>query len=74
MKPRYKLYSIVLLGFLLGIHGGRIALWKDGTTKPVKVFPYSAELLPEKDRALLEKGIHFDTKEALIARIEDYLS
>lgn len=74
MKHLCTLYSITLLGFLLGIHGGRIALWEDGKKDPIKVFPYSASMLPQQDRALLEKGLHFDTKEALIARIEDYLS
>ena len=74
MKPLHILYGITVLGFLLGIQGGRIALWKDGHSKPIKVFPYSANMLPEQDRLLLEKGLHFDTKEELIARIEDYLS
>lgn len=74
MKRLTKLYCIIALGFLLGIHGGRIALWKDGHSEPIKVFPYSAELLPKQDRELLEEGLHFDTKEQLIARIEDYLS
>ena len=74
MKNVIILYSMILVGFLLGIHGGRITLWKDGDPSPVKVFPYSARLLPEKDRQALEKGIHFDTKEELAQRIEDYLS
>ena len=74
MKAIALLYCVTALGFLLGIHGGRIALWRDGSDKPIKVFPYSANMLPEQDRALLEKGLHFDTKEELIARIEDYLS
>ena len=74
MKPMHILYGIVLLGFLLGIEGGKIALWEDGKKDPIRVFPYSASMLPQKDRALLEKGMHFDTKEELMARIEDYLS
>ena len=74
MKKITILYCITLLGFLLGIHGGRIALWKDGKAEPIKVFPYSADLLPESDRALLEKGMNFDNKQQLIERIEDYLS
>ena len=74
MRKMFILYSMVLVGFLLGIHGGRIALWEDGNPEPVKVFPYSAQLLPRKDRQALEKGIHFDTQEELAQRIEDYLS
>ena len=60
MKKLTILYCVTLLGFLLGIHNGRIALWEDGKQTPVKVFPYSAAMLPEKDRQALEKGIHFD--------------
>ena len=74
MKPIVILYCVTALGFLLGIHGGKVALWKDGKSDPIKVFPYSASMLPNQDRALLEKGLHFDTKEELISRIEDYLS
>lgn len=74
MKKLAILYCVTVIGFLLGIHNGRVAVWQDGKKYPIKVFPYSAKLLPEKDRALLEKGMHFDTKEEMIRRIEDYLS
>lgn len=74
MKKIVILYCMTVLGFLLGIHNGKVAIWQDGTAEPVKVFPYSANMLPEKDRALLEEGIHFNTKEELVKRIEDYLS
>lgn len=74
MKKLTILYFITLLGFLLGVHNGRIALWEDGKQKPIKVFPYSAGLLPKQDRQALEKGIHFDSKQQLLERIEDYLS
>ena len=74
MRKLTILYCITLLGFLLGIHNGRIALWEDGKQTPIKVFPYSANLLPAKDRQALEKGIYFDSKQELIERVEDYLS
>ncbi len=74
MKKLTILYCVTLLGFLLGIHNGRIALWEDGRQAPVRVFPYKASMLPEKDRQALEKGIHFDSKQQLLERMEDYLS
>lgn len=74
MKKLTILYCVTVLGFLLGIHNGRVALWEDGKTAPVKVFPYRASLLPDKDRQALEKGIHFDSKQELMDRVEDYLS
>jgi hypothetical protein len=74
MKKLTILYCITLLGFLLGIHKGKVAVWVDHDPKPAKVFPYSARLLPAADRKRLEKGIHFETKEELVRTIEDYLS
>ena len=74
MRKPYILYCITIISFLLGIHEGRIALWKDGDPEPVKVFPYSARLLPEKDRQLLEKGLVLDSESELSRALEDYLS
>lgn len=68
------LYCITALSFLLGVYKGKIALWKKGEAEPVKVFPYSAALLPAKDRQLLEKGLEFDSLEELTKFAEDYLS
>ena len=64
----------LLLGFLLGVQNGYVALWKDGTPEPVRVFPYPASNLPDADRRALEQGIHLDNKLQLIELIEDYLS
>ena len=50
MKKQRILTNLVLFGFILGIHEGRIALWKDNQDKPMKVFPYQASILPEKDQ------------------------
>ena len=74
MKKIAILYCITLLGFLLGIHNGRIALWEDGSAEPVRVFPYQAEALPSADRMRLEEGIRIDTADQLITLIEDYFS
>ena len=68
------LYCITLMSFLLGIYKGKIALWKKGETHPVKVFPYSASLLPKADREKLEQGIEFQSLEELTKFAEDYLS
>ena len=74
MKRVTILYSILCFGFLLGIYEGRIALWKDNDPKPYKVFPYSAGLLPRKDRETLRKGIYLENEEQLRKLVEDYLS
>lgn len=69
-----NLFCIIVLGFLLGIHNGQIALWRDEDPEPIKVFPYSAQMLPVADRRALEEGIRFETKEDLLRLMEDYLS
>ena len=74
IKAKQFLSLALTLGFLLGVQNGYVALWKDGEAKPVRVFPYLAENLPEADRQALEKGIHLDSKLQLIQLIEDYLS
>ena len=66
--------SAVLFGFLLGVHEGRIALWKDEGRDPVKIFPYHARMLPAADRRALEEGIRFESAEDLVRLLDDYLS
>ena len=74
MSKRTILANIMLLGFILGIHEGRIALWRDNQKKPMKVFPYQASMLPEEDQKRLEEGIHVDSLNELYKLVEDYLS
>ena len=74
MKKQKILTNIVLLGFILGIHEGQVALWKDNQKKPMKVFPYQASMLPEADQKRLEKGIHVESLSELYKLVEDYLS
>lgn len=65
---------LAAFGFLLGIHNGYIALWKDEDSEPVRVFPYRASLLPERDRNMLEAGIPIESENRLHSLLEDYLS
>ena len=45
MKKIRSVYLTLALTFLLGVHGGSIALWKDGSPEPVRVFPYPVSCL-----------------------------
>lgn len=74
MKRYRRLYTLILCGFLLGIHDGRVALWKDDDPQPLQVFPYQASLLPEADQQALRRGIHAETPQELAGLLEDYLS
>ena len=66
--------QLLIVGFLLGVQNGLVALWEDGKAEPIRVFPYQASNLPLKDQQALEAGIHLDNKLQLIKLIEDYLS
>ena len=50
MKRRW-MQQLLLVGFLLGIYHGRIAVWRAPDPEPVKVFPYYAAILPSQMRA-----------------------
>lgn len=66
--------AFVLLGFLLGVHDGRIALWKDGSEQPWRIFPYPYAVLPADTKRELEKRIRIDTMEDLDRLLENLLS
>lgn len=74
MKQYQRIGVILSLGFLLGIHNGKIALWQDDDPQPIKVFPYSASCLPEADQKALHKGIPINSKEDLSQLLEDFFS
>lgn len=68
------LYSLLLFGFLLGVHDGRIALWKDGNSQPWRIFPYPVAVLPSDTQAELKQGIRIDSMEDLDKILENLLS
>ena len=75
MMRGFRVYFLtILLGFILGIHDGHIALWEDAAAAPVEIFPYRAEMLPISDQQALEKGIHISNQQDLNQLLEDYLS
>lgn len=74
MKKLHYLYCIAMLTFILGSHNGFIALWKEGSSRPARVFPYQISALPAADQALLERGIPIRDQSQLNSLLEDYLS
>ena len=73
-KTSHCLCALLLLGFLLGVKDGRIALWKDGQSEPWKVFPYPVAALPAETQKELTKGIVIDSMEDLDRLLENLLS
>lgn len=74
MKKIPHLYLALMLTFILGVRDGNIALWREGTAEPLRVFPYRVSTLPPEARAALEKGISIESREQLEALAENYLS
>lgn len=74
MKYQTLLTHLMLLTFLLGIHNGRVALWKEPDPEPMKVFPYPVSALPNEVRQALEKGIRIDSMEDLDKLLENFCS
>lgn len=73
-KKHIYINVILLLGFMAGIHQGRIAIWCNEDPEPYMILPYYANMLPEADQAALEKGVPLTSGDALIQFIEDYCS
>lgn len=73
-NPLCFLCAFVLLGFLLGVRDGRIALWRDGDNSPMRVFPYPIAALPTQTQEQLKKGIRVDTMDDLDRLLENLLS
>lgn len=74
MKTQKLLCNLLIFGFLLGVYEGKVALWSDHKKEPLRVFPYSASQLPQKDRERLEAGIRFNNLQELKEFVEDYFS
>lgn len=68
------LTTAVCLSILIGVHNGKIALWRDGDPEPFKVFPYRASMLPDEQEQMLKKGIRVESMEDLQRLLENYLS
>lgn len=74
MKKKPLLAQLVLLGFLLGIHNGRVALWNDQDPEPCRVFPYAVAALPAQVQNALQQGIRIESEADLEKLLENFLS
>ena len=74
MKPHRQWYLTLIFGFILGVQGGNIALWREGYPDPVRVFPYRAEMLPPEAQDALSRGIPIEDLSQLEELAENYLS
>ena len=64
---------LLIPGFLLGIHEGKVTLWRDGNTRPEQIYDIRADTLPPADRLELRRGIRVEDTEELWMILENYL-
>ena len=69
-----QLVAIILAGYLLGIRSGHIALWRHGEQTPLRIFPWSANMMPQKIRSALEQGIYVEEDSDIGRLIQDMIS
>ena len=77
MKKRMlsQLFSCIMaLSFLLGVHDGRLAMWKDEDPTPCKVFPCPILVLPRAVQEQLKAGIRLETMDDVNRLLENFLS
>ena len=68
------LCGMLMLSFLLGVHDGRLAMWKDEDPTPCKVFPCPIIVLPKPVQEQLKAGIRLETMDDVNRLLENFLS
>lgn len=71
---RSCLYLALVWAFLLGSRDGFLTLWIPPNSEPAVTFPCRISSLPPADQKLLEEGIRVESKEELMALLEDFVS
>ena len=59
-------------GFLLGLRGERVALWREGESHPEQIYDIRADTLPPADCLQLRRGIRLESREDVWAVLENY--
>lgn len=74
MNLRHGICNLLVIGMVLGIHNGYIALLNGSSDLPEQVYPYKASLLPAEEQFKLSRGIPIESEEHLTSLLKDYLS
>ena len=74
MKFFRMILPVLALSLYLSVHNGNLALFREGHTVPVQVYPRSVEAYPKKDQLALSVGIPITSKQQLAQLLEAYLS
>ena len=74
MKFFRMLLPVLVLSLYLGVHDGKLALFREGHSVPVQVYPNLISTYPLKDQNALKAGIPITSKRQLAELLEAYLS
>ena len=69
---RNFLSFFLCFGFLLGLRGERVALWREGESHPEQIYDIRADTLPPADYLQLRRGIRLESREEVWAVLENY--
>lgn len=72
-QHRTALALSLCMGFLLGVHDGKLTLWREGESHPEQVYDIRADTLPPADQVLLTRGIRVESRQELWQLLENYL-
>ena len=74
-KKHTHILAVLAAAFItLGIHNGKVALWKGEDPNPHTVFSVPVDTLPRSVRRQLEKGITITSEDQLHDLLEGLLS
>lgn len=64
----------LIFGFLIGVHNGRIGIWKAEDPTPMRTIPCPVWVLTSRQQQMLRDGIRIDSMEDLERMINDFFS
>jgi hypothetical protein len=74
MKFFRMILPVLVLSLYLGVHNGNLALFREGNTVPIQVYPRAIATYPKEDQLALRTGIPITSKQQLAKLLEAYLS
>ncbi len=74
MKIFKTLLPLLVLSLYLGISGGKLALFRKGSSAPLQVYPFPISAYPYAEQQALLEGIPIESEEQLTSLLENFLS
>ena len=69
---KQMLASLLLVGFLIGVHNGQIGVWRIPDPEPMRTIPCPIWVLSQKQQQLLQQGIRIESMTDLEKMMTDF--